>query len=87
MRRALVITNADAGSNDDESVEQALAVLRAAGHRRRRRGDLRAPDELDRVLADRDGREIVVAGGDGSLHAVVAALHARDELGATPRSA
>jgi YegS/Rv2252/BmrU family lipid kinase len=38
------------------------------------------PGELDGVLHRRGGRRIVVAGGDGSLHAVVAALHKRNEL-------
>ena len=36
--------------------------------------------ELDGVLHRRGGRRVVVAGGDGSLHAVVAALHRRNEL-------
>ena len=39
--------------------------------------------ELDGVLHRRGGRPVVVAGGDGSLHAVVAALHRRNELSAT----
>jgi YegS/Rv2252/BmrU family lipid kinase len=40
-----------------------------------------SPDELKGVLADhRDARTVVVLGGDGSLHAVVAALHAAGRL-------
>ena len=39
--------------------------------------------ELDGVLHRRGGRQVVVAGGDGSLHAVVAALHRRHELADT----
>ena len=35
------------------------------------------------MLHRRGGRRVVVAGGDGSLHAVVAALHRRHELGET----
>lgn len=81
MRRALVITNAEAGSNDDQSVQEALAVLGEGGIEVRVE-PTSSTDELDTVLDDRDGRDIVVAGGDGSLHAVVALLHSRDELDA-----
>ena len=42
------------------------------------------PGELDGVLHRAGGRTIVVAGGDGSMHAVVTALYKRHELeGAT----
>ncbi len=74
----LLITNADAGSNDSEQLECALAVLRE-------HGDVEVAatadqGELDGVLHRRGGRRLIVAGGDGSLHAVVAALHRRNEL-------
>jgi len=74
----LLITNAEAGSNDEESLEKALTVLRE-------NADVEVcatsnQGELDGVLHRRGGRQIVVAGGDGSLHAVVAALHRRHEL-------
>jgi YegS/Rv2252/BmrU family lipid kinase len=74
----LLITNADAGSNDSEQLEKALSVLR-------RHGDVEVAatsdqGELDGVLHRRGGRQVIVAGGDGSLHAVVAALHRRNEL-------
>jgi len=36
--------------------------------------------QLHRVLADRDGRDVVVAGGDGSLHAVIRALSDNGDL-------
>ncbi len=74
----LLITNADAGSNDEESLAGALKVLRAATD-----VEVAATSdqgELDGVLHRRGGRQVVVAGGDGSLHAVVAALHRRHEL-------
>ena len=79
MEPLLLITNADAGTTDSENIEKALAVLRDAG-------DVEVcatsnPGELDGVLHRRGGRRVVVAGGDGSLHAVVAALHRRQELG------
>ena len=81
MEPLLLITNAEAGSNDDAQLGKALAVLRG-------RGDVEVchtsdQGELDGVLHRRGGRRVVVAGGDGSLHAVVAALHRRHELGET----
>jgi YegS/Rv2252/BmrU family lipid kinase len=74
----LLITNSEAGSNDEERLDQALAVLRAST-------DVEVAatadmGELDGVLHRRGGRQVVVAGGDGSLHAVIAALHRRHEL-------
>ncbi|HSE07654.1 MAG TPA: diacylglycerol kinase family protein [Nocardioidaceae bacterium] len=78
MEPLLLITNAEAGTTDAENIEKALAVLRDAG-------DVEVcatsnPGELDGVLHRRGSRRIAVAGGDGSLHAVVAALHRRHEL-------
>ena len=78
MEPLLLITNADAGSNDEENLDRALAVLRAATD-----VEVAATSdqgELDGVLHRRGGRQVVVAGGDGSLHAVIAALHRRNEL-------
>jgi len=74
----LVITNADAGTADGEALEAALAILRESCS-----VDVQAtayPGELDGVLQRRASRRIVVAGGDGSLHAVVSALHRRHDL-------
>jgi diacylglycerol kinase (ATP) len=74
----LVITNSDAGTSDEETLAAALAVLRerasveVAGTSN--------PGELDGVLHRAGSRRIVVAGGDGSLHAVIAALYRRHEL-------
>lgn len=73
-----MITNFAAGTADEERLGAALAVLRTAT-------DVEVahttdPGELDSVLHRRGGRQIVVAGGDGSLHAVIAALHRRNEL-------
>jgi diacylglycerol kinase (ATP) len=77
----LLITNADAGTNEAESLEAALSVLREVT-------DVEVAEtgyqgELDGVLHRRGGRRVVVAGGDGTLHAVVAALHRRHELADT----
>jgi YegS/Rv2252/BmrU family lipid kinase len=74
----LLITNSDAGSNDTANLDKALTVLRETA-------DVEVSStsnqgELDGVLHRRGGRRVGVAGGDGSLHAVVAALHRRHEL-------
>ncbi len=73
-----MITNANAGSSDRESIDIALAVLRGG-----REVDVAAsqdPAELDQILRQAGDRTIVVAGGDGSLHAVTAALYAKGDL-------
>ncbi|MET0952066.1 MAG: YegS/Rv2252/BmrU family lipid kinase [Aeromicrobium sp.] len=74
MTSLLAIANADAGTSSDEVVEEVVAALRddfdvelvtTSG-----------PDDLAAALADRaDVDAVLVLGGDGSLHAVVAALH------------
>ncbi|WP_235531040.1 MULTISPECIES: diacylglycerol/lipid kinase family protein [unclassified Nocardioides] len=77
----VVITNADAGTADDEALETALGVLRGATTVEVHATS--SPDELDTVLdglGDLGDRRLVVVGGDGSIHAVVAALHRRNEL-------
>lgn len=72
-QRLLVITNGRAGSADAEAVGKALTVLREeAWVEVRSTSDL---SELSGALADAGDRTIVVAGGDGSLHAVVQVLH------------
>ncbi len=78
MDRLLVITNAEAGSADRLPREAAIDALRA-------RADVQveatsAPAELRSLLATTDATRIVVAGGDGSLHAVVDALHEQGAL-------
>ncbi len=72
MDRLLVVLNRDAGTADDDAVEAALAALRAGA-------DVAVAAtadeaELDAALADRDGRRLVVLGGDGSVHAAISAL-------------
>lgn len=77
----LVITNADAGTADDEELERALTFLRR--HASVEVAETSNPGELDGVLHRAGSRVIVVAGGDGSLHAVIAALHRRNQLADT----
>ncbi|MGH3316868.1 MAG: diacylglycerol/lipid kinase family protein [Nocardioidaceae bacterium] len=78
MDPVLLITNAEAGSTDADTLDDALEILRKYTDVEVARTS--NPGELDGVLQRRGGRRIVVAGGDGSMHAVVAALHRRNEL-------
>jgi diacylglycerol kinase family enzyme len=78
MAPILMITNADAGSSDRDSIGLALAVLRA--NCEVEVAASQDPGELDQILRQAGDRTIVVAGGDGSLHAVIAALHAKRDL-------
>jgi diacylglycerol kinase family enzyme len=60
-------------------------VATLARHRPTRLLASEDPGDLARVLAEvGDDERLVVAGGDGSLHAVVARLHAEDRLHTTP---
>ena len=78
MDPLLVISNADAGTADEESLSTALRVLREQCSVEVQTTS--KPGELDSALHRAGSRPIVVAGGDGSLHAVVAALHRRNDL-------
>jgi diacylglycerol kinase family enzyme len=72
----LLITHASAGGSDQ--LGAALEVLH--GHASVEVAETSNPGELDGVLHRAGTRPIVVAGGDGSLHAVVATLHRRNDL-------
>jgi diacylglycerol kinase (ATP) len=78
VRSLLVITNADAGTSDEETLATALEILRSGASVEVAKTS--NPGELDGVLHRAGGRTVVVAGGDGSIHAVVTALHKRHEL-------
>jgi len=77
----LVISNAAAGSAAEDAVDEALEVLRAMTEVSV--AETTKPEELDDVLADVGERSVVVAGGDGSLHAVMNALRRLDLLRST----
>jgi diacylglycerol kinase (ATP) len=78
MEPLLVISNADAGTADEESLEAALRVLRT--HTDVEVQATSNPGELNGALHRAGSRRIVVAGGDGSLHAVVSTLYRRNDL-------
>ncbi len=80
MTAVLAIANANAGSSTDEAQEAALDVLRQ--HLDVTLVTTSSPDDLEQAISEhRDVTTVVVLGGDGSLHAVVAALHAGGRLG------
>ena len=82
METLLAIANSSAGSTDEESVEVAVGILSETY-------DVQlvttsTPDELDSALSEQpDVAGVVVLGGDGSLHAIVDALHRADRLPGT----
>jgi diacylglycerol kinase family enzyme len=73
-----MITNAEAGSAEARTLGVALDVLRA--HTSVEVCATGDPGELDGALHRAGSRPIVVAGGDGSMHAVVSTLHRRHDL-------
>lgn len=80
--RYLVVASPAAGNTDESTLDRALEVLREAGADVEL-AETSSPDELAAVLDRVDGHTLVVAGGDGSLHAVLQALHGREQLGTT----
>ncbi len=78
VARLLLIANSAAGGTEQAAVEAGVAVLR-----RRANVEVAATssaEECAEVLAARNGRRVVVCGGDGSVHTVVGALHAAGDL-------
>jgi diacylglycerol kinase (ATP) len=72
----LLITHADTGNSQE--LGAALDVL--GGHASVEVCETSNPGELDGVLHRAGSRPIVVAGGDGTLHGVVATLYRRHDL-------
>lgn len=73
----LLVASSKAGSTDEEAVTAARGVLDAeltlCEH----------PDDLEASLDRLDGRTLVIAGGDGSLHLAVRRLSDRSALATT----
>ena len=69
----VVVANADAGTADVDAVRAAVNVLQQEASVELR--ETSTPEELDVVVNELGSRTLVVAGGDGSLHAAVNALH------------
>jgi diacylglycerol kinase (ATP) len=76
----LIITHGGAGRFDDETVERVVGVLRAGDGEQVDVRQCGTQEELERTLDERDDEIVVAAGGDGSIHQLVATLYARDEL-------
>jgi YegS/Rv2252/BmrU family lipid kinase len=72
----LLVANAEAGSAEDERVEAAGAVLAAACDVEVARPE--GADALADAVAGAQGRVVVLAGGDGTVHLAVRALLHRD---------
>ena len=79
MTDVLAIANASAGTSTDEAQNAALQVLRE--HHDVALVPTSSRGDLEDALSDHgDATTVVVLGGDGSLHAVVAGLHAGGRL-------
>lgn len=78
VKDILIMANVEAGTNDEEAVKSVADRLRQSTNVEVvvtcDRG------EVDIVLADLADRDLVVAGGDGSLHMAVASLYSQKRL-------
>jgi diacylglycerol kinase family enzyme len=73
----LLVVSQRAGSTDVDEVTAAVDVLGAE------LAQCTRPEDLDHALDRLDGRTLVIAGGDGSLHLAVTKLHLRGALADT----
>ncbi len=80
MTSLLAIANAAAGSSDADAVDQVVRVLQD-GYDVELVSTSSPEDLAGAVTTHPDVDGIIALGGDGSLHAVVAALHRADRLG------
>lgn len=75
-RPHLVLANDDAGSTSRRDV--ALAVSRLAEHAPTELRWTSTPEEFEQLVRDASGQQLVVAGGDGSLHLALQTLDSLD---------
>jgi diacylglycerol kinase (ATP) len=80
-RDFLIVSNPAAGNTDDKTVRRAVELLSPEADVEVARPTV--PADLDGILDRRGDRVVVVVGGDGTLHAMVAALSRRSELATT----
>jgi diacylglycerol kinase (ATP) len=81
VEHILLIANASAGTHEQEAQDAALAVLEELADVTV--AETSSSEELDELLRERGKCSVVVAGGDGSLHAVMNALARHDMLTTT----
>jgi diacylglycerol kinase (ATP) len=81
VERIVLVANAGAGTHEEQALEAALGVLRGSSDVEV--AETATADELDALCERVEERAVVVAGGDGTLHATVNALHRRGVLGRT----
>ncbi len=79
MQRILFLVNASAGTAARPSLDAALSVLREQADVEVL--ETESIEELTDAVRDRDGREIVLAGGDGTLNVFATALCRTGALG------
>lgn len=72
-RPHLVLANGDAGSTSRRDV--ALAVSRLAEHAPTELAWTSTPEDFERLVRDATDQQLVIAGGDGSLHLALQTLH------------
>jgi diacylglycerol kinase (ATP) len=73
-RPVLVLVNDSAGSTEAERVEQTCRALRARSRSGVEVQDPGSDEDYARVVATAEGRDVVVVGGDGSVHRLLQSL-------------
>ncbi|WP_323959476.1 diacylglycerol kinase [Arthrobacter sp. JZ12] len=79
----LAIVNASAGTANRRTVDAVAAFLSSAARRRGTSFELAETQdlaELDRTLAELKDRQLILLGGDGSIHAAVQCLYSKGML-------
>lgn len=81
----LIITHGGTGRYNTQTLREVSEILHAEGGSEVRVHDCGEQDDLERALDEAaEGETVVAAGGDGSIHQLVATLYARDALDRHP---